>query len=52
MSTFKIIFLDINGDELYSMVDRFYDEKDASQYANRVVANGRHNEHSFEIHEL
>jgi hypothetical protein len=52
MKTFKIIFLDINGDELYSIVDPFYDEKDASDYANRVVANGRHNEYSFETHEL
>lgn len=49
MQKIKIIFLDINGDELYSKTNEFFDVKDAAKYATEIVANGRSNENSFEI---
>jgi len=33
MATFKIIFLDIEGNELFSKIDSFYDFQDAEKYA-------------------
>lgn len=38
MKTFKINFLDIDGNDIYSKIDTFYDEQDASKYATHKLA--------------
>jgi hypothetical protein len=48
---YTIVFLDIEGNEIYRKSDDFHDESEALKYASLVVANGRHNEFGYDIHE-
>jgi hypothetical protein len=52
MRVFKIIFRDVDGNELYTKEDEFFDYIDAVSYADKVVANGRHNEDHFHVYEV
>ena len=52
MKTFKINFLDIDGNDIYSKVDTFYDEQDASKYASHKLATTSDECVIFEIYEL
>jgi len=47
---YTIVFLDIEGNEIYRKHDDFHDESEAFKYASLVVANGRHNEFDFDLH--
>jgi hypothetical protein len=52
MKTYKINFLDIEGNDIYSKVDTFYDEQDARNYAIHKLANTSDECVIFEIYEL
>lgn len=47
---YTIVFLDIEGNEIYRKHDDFHDDSEALKYASLVVANGRHNEFDFDLH--
>lgn len=51
METYKIVFQDSEGNELFSKVDEFYNEKDAENYAKNIVANSMGGAEYFEIYE-
>lgn len=51
MKEIKIVFVDVEGNELYSKTLNVYDKKEAIDYAFNVVANGRSNEVNYEIYE-
>lgn len=52
MKTYKINFLDIDGNDIYSKVDTFYDEQDANNYASHKLATTSDECVNFEIYEL
>jgi hypothetical protein len=52
MKTFKINFLDIDGNDIYSKVDTFYDLNDAANYASNKVATTSDECVTFKIYEL
>lgn len=53
MKTFKILFNDINGNELWISITEQFNLDDATNYANLILANSNVNDvESFEIYEL
>ena len=52
MKEFKVVFLDSEGNELYSKTLECYNEEEAVDYAFITTANGRNNEFNFEIYEV
>lgn len=52
MKTFKINFLDIENNTIYSKIDTYYDEQDASNYAKTILATTSDECVNYEIYEL
>lgn len=52
MKTFKINFLDIDNNEIYSKTDTFFDWRDAEKYATHKIATTSDECLTFEIYEL
>jgi hypothetical protein len=51
MKTFRIIFRDAEGNDLYSKDDDFFSVDDAVEYADKIIANGRSSEDHFYIYQ-
>ena len=51
MKTFKIIFNDAEGNELFTKTNEFFDLSDATKYANNILGESRDGAESFEIYE-
>lgn len=51
MKRFVIHFLDNEQNSIYTVVDTFFDERDAEHYANQKLATTSDNCVSFEIYE-
>jgi hypothetical protein len=52
MKTFKINFLDIEDNTIYSKVDTYFDEQDATNYGKTILATTSDECVTFEIYEL
>jgi hypothetical protein len=52
MKTYKINFLDIEDNTIYSKVDTYFDEQDATNYAKTILATTSDECVTFEIYEI